>query len=439
MLIGGSTAKIARNTMKNNTTGLFLGVDAIIGPQKHQGNRWEGLNTKAQHLTPQIADDSKFIVDASEDAEFIPSSVVPLTWFVDEPTIDTTNSVCAPAISCPLIVVEQDDSLERKVVLGALDGEIYQEQNNWLAQRRLYERIDKEGNPYPNDTAYTNFISQAQSSGLAAYAGLQNSIRDLFAVGAADRETLDGYESEIETGLAGLTGVEAQLYATNISPQDSADLSDHRDSLLEALNQIFTDREVLANTFQSARDSVIISLLSQNAALAGSNNYQICEKTVNEIFLNTIAAGIFAFSEAEADTLRNIAMSCPLLNGEAVLRARAMLLMTEETPVEYDDEILCDISEQRTDHSQQLTHSSSLTVYPNPANEAIIFQYQFAGTEIKRLFIFNALGQTIQIIPLPDAKGMLSVPVKSLSEGLYWYYAPAKNGDSKQGKFIIRH
>lgn len=438
MLIGSSTAKVAKNTMKNNSTGLLLGTDAIIGQQKHQGNRWQGLNTKAHHLTSQIAEFSKFVVDNNEDTEYEPDIADPTALVEDEQTLEYTASDCSPATSCPLIVIEPDDELERKIVKGELEGEIYQDQNNWLVQRRLYERIDKEGNPYPNDTDYTTFINQAQSSGLAAYAGLQNGIRDLFDLGATDRETLDGYESDIEAGLTDLADVEAQLYVTGIDQQDSVDFSNERDAILEILLEVSADREALVSTLQSTRNSVITNLLSQNAGLTGSNAYQAYEKTVNEIFLNTIAGGVFSLTAAEADTLRNIAMSCPLLNGEAVLRARAMLLMVEETPVEYDDEQLCSLVEQRAGR-QSVAHTATLIVYPNPANEEISFQYQFPDTESRCLFIFNALGQIVRIISFPDVNGIITIPTQSMNEGLHWYHVPAVRGDSKQGKFTIQH
>ncbi|MBK6929794.1 MAG: hypothetical protein IPH12_02660 [Saprospirales bacterium] len=60
---------------------------------------------------------------------------------------------------------------------GDLPGSEYQAANNWLAQRRLLERITDEGNPYPENTIITDFLTAAQGNGLADYAEVQTASR----------------------------------------------------------------------------------------------------------------------------------------------------------------------------------------------------------------------------------------------------------------------
>jgi hypothetical protein len=174
-------------------------------------------------------------------------------------------------------------------------------------------------------------------------------------------------------------------------------------------------------------------LLSLNDNLTGSATWQVNEKAVNQIFLQTAAIGNNELTESQITTLESIAEGCPLSDGEAVLRARAMLNLLEGSPVVYDDFVICGSGERSEENRRDA--KSSLRVYPNPANDFLNIDYSSVTNTDSQLLIFNAQGQSVREITLVSKAGVIQVSLNSIPSGVYWYVAPGIG----VGKFIVQH
>ncbi|MBK8196144.1 MAG: T9SS type A sorting domain-containing protein [Lewinellaceae bacterium] len=437
MLVGKDKADIGGNLMKNNATGLLYGVDAITGEQVHRGNRWEGGLTKAQHFTPQIAEFSKYVVDNAEDDEFMPDQVDPFNWFENISTQEETYQCATPGYCITPGVtpgVTSDQYLDIKIARGELPGADYAAANNWLAQRRLYERLTEEGNPYPNDPDIDDFLGEAQSGGLAGFADLQKGIRQLYSASQSDRDSFQVYEAAIRDGLDSLAAVERQLNVFGISAQDSTALSAQRDVYLQTIAVAATSKENLLNNRASTASAAASGLLTQNTALSSTSVYAVTEKTVNDILLRTVAQGVFTFSAQDSATLVNIAERCPLSDGEAVLRARALLTLVEETPETYDDEAICGIERGQPGFTVNFDY---LTVYPNPAKDRLTIAYSIAGASGKNFLLWNMVGQLVKTVELTEDSGRIDLDLEGQTPGIYWYALPGLPGLPVSGKILI--
>jgi len=167
---------------------------------------------------------------------------------------------------------------------------------------------------------------------------------------------------------------------------------------------------------EGARATAAANLLPLNAALKGNASYQVNEKLVNQIFLQTIAIGNFEFSETQITSLESITALCPLSDGEAVLRARAMLQLVQGTPADYDDLSVCGGGERSEKDKQNI---QSVRVYPNPANNSITIEYPGIGSLNSQLLLFNSLGQIVKEVGLSSDQTSLQVSLTNLSEGVY--------------------
>jgi len=181
------------------------------------------------------------------------------------------------------------------------------------------------------------------------------------------------------------------------------------------------------------RAATAANLLSLNGTLADSAAYQANEKSVNQIFLQTVALGNLDFNESQITVLQDIAESCPLSDGEAVLRARAMLEVLQNSAVIYDDVSICGIGE-RTDNNKMIV-KSALSVYPNPANDLLNIEYSNAENADMQFVIFNAQGQIVREVALRGGVGTVQVSLQGIPSGVYWYVAPGVG----TGKFLIQH
>jgi hypothetical protein len=365
MLSGKNKADIGGNRMESNAVaGLLLGTDAVVGGQVHRGNRFAGTEAIAGGVA-QLH--SKFTVDAAENSDFLPVAWLPFLWFENVSTPSFSFDCGANTTCPPLPALTPDYPLDIKIVKGELGGTSYQAANKWLSQRRFYELVVEEGNPYPGNSDISTFLSQAQTNGLSSYANLQLGIRQLGAMNEVSRVT----------AAAGL--------------------------------------------------------LTSNTMLTGNASYQVNEKLVNQIFLQTVAIGNFEFSETQIASLEGIAALCPLSDGEAVLRARAMLELKQGTPVNYDDVSLC--GSDRNSDSKRIVGQSLIRVFPNPAKDLLSIDYQGIGDFGGQFLVFNAQGQTVRGVTLPSNQGVVQLSLIGLPDGVYWYSVPGL----KAGKVLIQH
>ncbi|MCW5921333.1 MAG: T9SS type A sorting domain-containing protein [Saprospiraceae bacterium] len=223
---------------------------------------------------------------------------------------------------------------------------------------------------------------------------------------------------------------------TFFSPYGSACLSQAQSNGLAGYANVQVGIRQLGDMSEEARPSAAASLLSQNNGLTGSAAYQANEKAVNEIFLQTVAIGNYDFTAAQIASLEAIAELCPLSDGEAVLRARAMLNLLERNPNNYDDFVNC-YGGERSDNTRRKTTppGQSLKLFPNPVQDVFTVEYNGLSDSGQRLALFNVFGQAVMAINLPESHGRVLVTTSNLPAGVYWYAVPGENNFS--GKLII--
>lgn len=417
-----------------------MGSDAVIGEQLHQGNKWTGGGiTLAQHLGgANLSLKSKFIVDANESPSYLPNLVNPPGWF-DNVSTPTSSFQCNPGgTDCPIVQYGADPVLEREIAKSQLTGLSYQAPQLWTAQRRLYERLTEEGNPYYGDVDFNNFLTQSQTNGLKAYADLQIGMRQILQTSVANRNDLATSETQIGQSLDQLAIIEVQLDALGLSQQDSIALAAQRNSIKQSLVSFSTQRENKLNTIASTSISLASALNSQNNSLTGTGDYRTNEKTVNSIYLQTIAIGNNTFSDTQLSSLQAIAAQCPLFGGEAVLRARDMLALVQDAPTHYNNANTCGNAVRPSQNRiEQLQVNDFVQVRPNPASENIVVDYSLSEGVKYQIMLVSIFGQVVGIFPLDGHEGVTTIPINKLPEGIYWYSVTGGIGKSSPGKLII--
>ena len=133
-----------------------------------------------------------------------------------------------------------------------------------------------------------------------------------------------------------------------------------------------------------------------------------------------------------------IANSCPLSGGEAVLRARALLNLTQDAPVSYNDGALCGAllpAEGRGESGE----TGTVLLYPNPARDFLNLEYSFTSEGKNVFHLYNAYGQLVKEAAMENTKGKLSIPVRDLASGVYWYKVFSGKAVIHSGKLILVH
>lgn len=148
-------------------------------------------------------------------------------------------------------------------------------------------------------------------------------------------------------------------------------------------------------------------------------------------FLQTVASGVYSFTTTQYSLLDSIARQCPLSRGEAVLRARALLSLVQEIPVNYDNETAC-LPANRS--GEQMPAANKLRLYPNPASNVLTIDY--SADEPGDLEFFSAIGQKVLNVQL-SGRQIRQLDVSALQPGIYWYSLRNSSLSNVTGKSLI--
>ncbi|MEO0312222.1 MAG: Secretion system C-terminal sorting domain [Bacteroidota bacterium] len=137
---------------------------------------------------------------------------------------------------------------------------------------------------------------------------------------------------------------------------------------------------------------------------------------VNNIYYNTIGSGADEITTAQADSILEIAIQCPLLGGNAVYEARALYLHYD-ADYEYNDELTCLQAGIVMRKKQVLKDGISATVFPNPAKDLATIKYNIA--EDGEVMVFNSLGNIITHISIEADQTEATLNLKDFTSGVY--------------------
>jgi hypothetical protein len=426
--VGGNyTSNIAVND-------LLLGVDAVIGEQRHKGNIWDNSNgnTIATHLGGLVqAFESIFFVDPNVDARFLPTFILPTPWFKSEGQPGTSfqciSNVCIPAITLPVI------SSDLPILNGSLEAELNFASQIWETKRRLYKKLSLGGASNGTNAQISAFINQANSNGIKEYHDVRATLESAFYWNSIDSMASLSMHNQVVAGLNQLASIELSLLARGLSYSDSLTLSIARNSLKQTLTQldlILNNKRSVDMTLQAqgANQSKL-----QNTSLAANTIFQGNEKSINNILSNFVLSERLDISNTDKQQLIVIANQCPLVGGRSVLLARTLLQYFSNTPNYFDDDTLCNSVNLRDD-LKTVSRYESLTCYPNPANTLIVFDYHKHSPFTEKIQIFNELGALVIESDIFDLQGTVSFQTQNWTAGLYYYVS-----GNMSGKFIVSH
>ena len=178
-------------------------------------------------------------------------------------------------------------------------------------------------------------------------------------------------------------------------------------------------------------------LIAQNNAIAVTDIWEQNEKTVNHIFLNTIAKGI-AVNNTQLDLLRSIAGQCPYEGGTAVFDARALLNgLTNDV---FDDEILCAAPGGQGLMLPPTGNTTSLPgvqVYPNPTDKELTVRFANATEEELEVRLINLYGQALSNYHIPEQTVSYSLQLPEMPNGIYWLIIYSGDGQKEVKRVVI--
>ncbi|MBN8681820.1 MAG: T9SS type A sorting domain-containing protein [Chitinophagales bacterium] len=197
--------------------------------------------------------------------------------------------------------------------------------------------------------------------------------------------------------------------------------------ILEAIRQNVTAQDryafhlaQLQNSIEQQRSQQTQTAIQLNNALPADAIYESNRKTVNEIYLQTLAQNIVTLTPAQLAQVSAIAHQCVFEGGAAVLDARLLYQLHEIKS--FDEDTLCAGSRQQRVTAVQ-NAGQQLSLQPNPADNLVLIK----GIPEKdpgdiRIQLNSAHGQSRTIRPTQAFFSVADLPA-----GVY--YCTIWNGD----------
>ena len=419
-------------------TGLRYANGALAPQQNGRGNRWEG--TGQDYSDAAARHDGANEADIQATAYRISGGYDPTQSFnIYPPSVQLTNFPGLPAttwfptngmaaVACATQPQLQDNEeenakLRRLIAVDSL-GSI-PDGTKWDAVWALYRKLLEEPQLMAEDSLLTAFFHRIALLPSGKLAMIEQGKAELFAP-----NDLTGIISGWVADLKSIS-LEIRLIDSLVVADSLEWLPAQWYALMEEAKQISDAIQVLSAQADSLRREDAALLLLENAGISASQLPEANWQAVNEIYLGSIVAGKFSFSEGQKDTIIAIASQCPELGGGAVFSARALQALFDPETV-YDEFIPCasnamigEAGPAPTDLSGELMHKEALEsvswvsgIFPNPAGEYFLVAYD---TEYPvRMYIYDMYGKVRRSLVLPSGRANSeTINTSDLESGVY--------------------
>ena len=333
-----------------------------------------------------------------------------------------------------------------KIAEGETLTTLYPQISKWTAQNTLYNSLENNPGLLGQNTSVDNFYGATAVTEIHDFYAVKSDITNAWTGLSAELDNLALHSSQLAAYLDTLLDVDALIA---INPTTA--LLQQRENLILNIETESGNIETILTTLASARKVKVTVTKQNNTAVYTNTVFEDNQRTVNDIYLNTIASTEdVTVSETQAAILEYIAGQCPLTGGNAVFQARALYALVSEK--DFDDEILCggnapmeafigydeEVSIFPEDSKEEIESVQSFLVYPNPANDEIIIEFSL-DSKPKLIVLFDAFGKQVYKI-IPDESGSHIINTSDVNSGIYFLklFIEGKRTDFTK-KIIITH
>jgi hypothetical protein len=319
-------------------------------------------------------------------------------------------------------------SVANSLITGQLNYPVYNEETKFEVAKSIDRAIKVQSIVLPNTQIYDNWkdsISNSNSAKLNSYTAqwkkddlAPDHLQLIQDWETASKEAFDfamAYYESIEVPEDLETAAAMQTYTEMVAKEETAN------ALFQSL-KIADENRLLAK-----KDSAAY----WNQALIDPKDYETMEKTINEIYLNTIAIGEFQFTPAQKSQISQIAYQCPLKSAAAVYKAREMYAI-DHPLANFDNYSIC--SNQGIQYRLGNTSTNNDVKVVQISNQ---LQIEVVGKgEYQNYRILNSLGQLVHQWQSNNKVQSLELEHKLQTSAIYILQAQSANGNQTSKKFI---
>lgn len=432
--LGNCTESELRQTdFYNHNNSLLLQNSTIIGHQPYQlpnvnttnSNRFHTGSGTAQHYGPDpIVDQSWFFVTDGNTPHYpediAPPYDMPGSWF--KPNDATAYTCSGDTVSCPLVRYPSEkrstlSPTDISLASGTFDTLPDAAMLRWELARDLYARLKAYPEMLETTAMVDSFYAAADAGGpLKSFYMAERLVATVDEAPAALltglqylQDTIEAIEAESGLVLNGLDSVGTRADSLELYWQVQAVLA-----RLAAPAAALAEARAALDSLRQARASAALPTVE---TLPEDDVWQTNLKTVWRIYLDWCASGAAQLTEAQLDTISDIAHQCPLEGGRAVLIARGLYRTLQDK--HFDDDMLCPSTEARHAVRSPAQAPEQVQVRPNPASDRALLSLLSGTDDPVQVQLFDLAGRLVLEATGIPGDGILDLNLATVKTGLY--------------------
>jgi subtilisin family serine protease len=319
--------------------------------------------------------------------------------------------------------------------------ETYEIEQLWESQKQLYETL-KEGDPavYSNDPILSAFVTDKADETIGQLYEVKEEVSNAFTPSATLELQLTARETDMKTLTEQIAALDDAYTLGNLS---QSDWETQRSSLLGLLDVTTTQYKNLMTQFEVTKDNGIDVAKGLNDAIVAAEVYEANTKSVNDIYLRTVAKNnLEAVTTTDKATINYIAAQCPYTGGTAVYVARALQASIRKDTF-YNDTENCftqgvnyRIIKPKVADNKSI-ETLSVKLYPNPASDFFTLAISKTQETATTIELIDILGRVVQQNQLAVGFTKTIIPTIGLGSGVYYCRVSNESGILQTSKIVI--
>lgn len=428
---------IQQNTMINHTNYLkFDKPNTITGNQINKINQWpdnnNGNSTIKEAYWPNGQYPSSSIFYTKNTTAELPNPLAgPFDWFQlytgpenngwacfetnDEPSGDSNGGRLYHGIT----------AANEGLLDSTLSSSYYNDAYRWEVGFQLFDKLDRYSDLMTSNNVAQNYYNSHSTSALGRLVRAFNQTNAITHIDEATGDTLmvnSLIQDRLNTEIKSLQDQMENLTDTAVINAYFTTL----DSKFDSLDMMIQATNHCLSNWKSWASNQASTLLANLSNITPTNFSESNLKQVIQIVLASQVTGNYPqFTQAQKDTLEQVASSCAYAGGRGVYWARALL---HKLPSDFNDDNIC--IPQPIVASTTSISSSGFTVFPNPISDNISLPNDLEG--FNKYQIIDLTGTIISSGNINDNK----IYINSLTAGMYILKITDTYGKQKIAKFI---
>ncbi|HMQ59014.1 MAG TPA: T9SS type A sorting domain-containing protein [Flavilitoribacter sp.] len=423
---------------------LDLYGNPAIGLQEHKGNKWYNLFGLEPYLHVRCDGNpllNKFIVHTPQStcanendpcfSPYHPRKIEPdLMNELFEQQIGSPSPGCDYETPAPVVINGLDLLIAQNQIAIPPDDP----SAAWVLQRHLYQKLRDNPGLVAGHPAFAPFLTNYENSSVGRFYEVHKTMEEAVKADA-------GIHAQSKLALADISALADSIGSIDLAIEQQGEteaLTKSKEELIAQIHSLYWDYDSLALVYRSQVSANLQSAYNLNQTVPVSTVYETNQKTVNQIFLQSLMQNNGEFTQEQVAGLESIALQDANIGGPAVHTAWGLLpeCLKEEIEPQYKVRNLSpDMEVAALSSDVKPITEAAVSIYPNPANSSLTVRH--TGKNKGTLMLADMTGKIWLRRQITGDSTLLDIG-ENTPVGIYLLRLFAEDGSSFVKKVVIQ-